>query len=528
MYNNIFFNYCKIYLLYILLFPVNNFLAFPFGTINLRCNQSSDYFSKIFSNDIYINLTLGTPNQMVKALLKMEFDEFLIYNNAYKYNESSSYQNLDKNKQSYSYFLKEKKSEDIFYFQNFNSYNELLNNEGKSEYKKVISTLMNFKLVINNGKDFSINWSTNDKKSPLLNNYGIVGLRYPVNNYSLLFVHNLKQNKVINNYSFSLIFSDYINNIKNSNINYNIDNNGYFILGEDLNGDEINDIKYTRAEKRYSMIEWEIIFDEIYSYQSSQNKEGSNSKYVINKAHQVELVVNKPYIVGTKEYESFIYDNFFKDLMNKDVCNKAFISINNIYYGYICDNSSELFTSALFPDLHFYNRELQEIFNLTKKDLFYYEKNYNNKDEHFCYFMILFSNIKLSMEKTKWSLGIPFFKKFRFMFDYDKKLVGFYSNMTCFISRGNVQNGNKSNKKIMIGDNYNGNLKISVIIILIIVILFLIYFIYIKYFSKIKRKNKLNELDDDYDYETYKKEQLNINKNKDSEYNIELVNKNIN
>jgi RecA-family ATPase len=97
---------------------------------------------------------------MVKALLKMEFDEFLIYNNAYFYNESSSYQNLDKNKQSYTYFLDERKSEDMFYFQNFRTYNELLNNEDKNQKNKDISTLMNFKLVINKEKDFSINWST--------------------------------------------------------------------------------------------------------------------------------------------------------------------------------------------------------------------------------------------------------------------------------------------------------------------------------------------------------------------------------
>ena len=112
----------------------------------------------------------------------MEFDEFLIYNNAYIYNESSSYQNLDKNKQSYTYFLEEKKSEDKFYFQNFSKYNELLNDEGKNQNNKDISTMMNVKLVINKERDFSINWSTSDTKSPLLNNCGVLGLRYPINN----------------------------------------------------------------------------------------------------------------------------------------------------------------------------------------------------------------------------------------------------------------------------------------------------------------------------------------------------------
>ena len=276
------------------------------------------------------------------------------------------------------------------------------------------------------------------------------------------------------------------------------------------------------------MIEWEIIFDEIYSYQPPQSQEEAKSKYMINKDHQVELAINKPYIVGTKEYESFIYDNFFIDLIDKGVCNKTFISINKIYHGYYCDNSSEVFLSTLFPDLHFYSRELQEIFNLTKKDLFYCDINYNNNNEYFCYFMILFSNTNLIMEKTKWSLGVPFFKKFRFMFDYDRKVIGFYSKMTYFIPGGNGQYSNESNKKNMIGDNFNTNLKISFIIILIIVIFLLIYFIYNKFFNRIKRKNKLNELDDDFDYEVYKKEKLDINKKKDSKYNVELISKNIN
>lgn len=47
-----------------------------------------------------------------------------------------------------------------------------------------------------------------------------------------------------------------------------------------------------------------------------------------NKNQQVQLIIDKPYIIGTDEYESFIYINFFEELINKGVCFKKFISIN--------------------------------------------------------------------------------------------------------------------------------------------------------------------------------------------------------
>lgn len=359
-------------------------MVIPFNTINLQYNESSaDYFSKIFSNDLYINISLGNPKQVVKSLLKMEQDQFYIYSNGYSYNISSTYKNLNNNSESFEYFSDEKKSEDIFYFQLYKPYKEFSQKllQSQKSINEIIA--INFILIKNYQKnDFSINWTTNDKRSPLLNNYGLVGLQYniPELNNKIFFIKSLKEAKVINNYLLSIFFNN------ESKINNNLEPNGYLIIGEEIS-EENDNIKFINDEKRHGIIKWDIIFDEIYSSFNYLNNV-KNKKY-INKNQQVQLIIDKPYIIGTDEYESFIYINFFEELINKGVCFKKFISINTIYFGYYCDNYSQLFIQKYFPDLYFYSKELNELFIFNKKDLFFYNNVYNKKDEHFCFFMIL-------------------------------------------------------------------------------------------------------------------------------------------
>ena len=497
---NIIFIYLRFYIIISLIFYVTNFFAIPFETINLQYNETiKDYFSKLFSNDLYANIALGTPKQKVKFLLKMEQDQFYIYNNAYNHNKSSTFRIIEDDKSSY-YFTEEKISEDIFYLKDY--LNETIE-------KKLIP--LNFILIkYEQKKDFSINWTTNDKRSPLLNNYGLIGLQYQItdSNNNIIFIKSLKESKAINNYIFSIFLT-------NEN---NFNNNGYILIGEEIIDDKI---KFIKAEKRYGLIKWDIIFDEIYSNNYLNNENNENNKTIINKNHQVQLVIDKPYIIGTDNYESFIYNNFFHDLIDKGVCFKKYISINTIYYGYYCDNSSELFISKKFPELYFYSKELNEIFILNKKDLFYYDDNYNNKNEYFCYFMILFTKLKFSLEKQSWILGIPFFKKYRFYFDYDKKLIGFY-NQTSF----NIINNNPEIQ--LIDNNYNNIFKYIFISGLLLIIIFvLLGFLCKKISNIIKNQKKINILNDNnYKYKIHRNRKGNKNNiYKNDGLNIELVNK---
>ena len=91
------------------------------------------------------------------------------------------------------------------------------------------------------------------------------------------------------------------------------------------------------------------------------------------------------------------------------------------------------------------------------------------------YFLILFPTI-LTYE---WKLGLPFFRKYDFVFDMDKKFIGFYIGKSGFTL----------------------NLWIILFLVLIIIIIimgFIIYFL----LNKKPRKIRVNELDEQYEYLT--------------------------
>ena len=361
--------YIQIYIYFISVIYVNSFFAIPFETINFQYNESSkEYLNKICSNKIYINITLGTPKQTSKLILKMEKELFYIHKDGFFHNESLTYKNLDENSKSLLK-ISENKSEDIFYFKFYDSYDDLSNINSKHQKISYKSFPMNFILM-----NYIVIWDSSNK------NPGEIGLQYRYANLSdnILFIKSLKESREIDNYIFSFIFND--------NKDKSFIHNGYLIIGEELTDKETEkeNIKYIKAANRNGLIKWDIIFDEIYSYLNGNGIE--DNKYIINKRHQVQLIVDKSFIVGTEEYQSFIFENYFKNLIAKDICFKK--DINYDYYCYYCDNTSDLFINSDFPNINFYSKELNEKFSLNKKDLFLYDANYNNKGEYFCYFMI--------------------------------------------------------------------------------------------------------------------------------------------
>ena len=73
-------------------------------------------------------------------------------------------------------------------------------------------------------------------------------------------------------------------------------------------------------------------------------------------------------------------------------------------------------------------------------------------------------------------MGIPFLKKYKFLFDQSKRIIGFYSNK-------------KQN---------NQNISLVWLFILIVIIFVLSYVIY--KVRIIKRKKRINEIEDNYEY----------------------------
>ena len=331
----------------------------------------------------------------------------------------------------------------------------------------------------------------------MFHKYAIVGLQLNVDKKYFNapeFIESLKITKNIKLDSFSLKFDD----IKNKGFFHN-DNKGYLIIGEELTDQENEKdiIKYTKGIKYGGGIKWQTIFDNIYSKEKNE-KEIKNVNYsneYKEESKQVNFFANYPYILGTKEYNSFINDTFFNDLIEQNLCYINYKIHNNDYFSYICDSTSKIFMEKLnnsFPDLIFEHKELEENFILTKNDLFSFN-NFNKSDTNL-YFLIMFANSTSKEYIYHWILGIPFLKKYRLSFNYEAKKIGYYKY------DGKIRKNKKEKENSNFFHFLNSTIFKVICIIILIFIIFVLGMICQRIIIKSPRKAKANELEEDYEY----------------------------
>ena len=454
-------------------------------------------------NELYVNLSMGTPKQEFKSVLKMDKYGFLIYNDALNYNLSTSYEEVEEDLTiSWVYSYTSVPSKDNFYLSSFNSYKDLNNFISKNQPEKMNNITKTNKITF-----LRIYPKKNESHyfNNMFNNYGIIGLKYNDNpNFnSPEFILGLKAIKEINSYTFSLKFE---NNLKNGFADNN--NKGYFIFGEELTDDEQekNEINYANCEVFKGELAWNLNFDNIYSKINDIGKNNDEMKknFVEFKGEKkiAEIIVNYPYLIGTSEFFKYINETFFNKLIEQNICQCINVKKYRNFYSYSCDSKSKYFIDYLnsyFPDLVFEHKLLGINFTLNKNDLFSYN-NFDNLDTNL-YFLIMEST-GVSVYNN-WILGIPFLKKYRLSFNYDKKNIGFYINDGI---------DKKIKKKENSGFNFFESIIFKIIVItILIIIIFVLGVLFQKKFQK-TRKKKANELDDGYEYETYK-EQINNNIN---------------
>ena len=174
--------------------------------------SKNDFMFRLLTDDLYLNLKIGSPPQIIPTIWKMDYYSFKIYNLSYNYSRSTTYQGISENfiysfdEVSEALFCK-----DLFYF--LDEYNN--------------SIIRPFKYI--NIK--------NDKK-----NYSFIGLQLPdtTTDNLITFIKQLKENDIINKYIFYIIydrtesridnpngiiyFGDYPHNIKKFSDKYNINN----------------------------------------------------------------------------------------------------------------------------------------------------------------------------------------------------------------------------------------------------------------------------------------------------------------
>ena len=84
-------------ILYLNSAKINCFVVLPFSTIFIQDKTiiQSNYFSDLTQTELYVNFSIGSNNETIKSVIKMDKSGFIIYEEAYNYTNSSSYEKFD-------------------------------------------------------------------------------------------------------------------------------------------------------------------------------------------------------------------------------------------------------------------------------------------------------------------------------------------------------------------------------------------------------------------------------------------------
>ena len=471
-------------------------LPFELNQITFKNERYSatELINILFENDFYTSMQLGDKGQKYFGIIS--FDDhhpILSESNCEKMKNFNGNKNIMKDR----YIIDKSNTKKYlgnttdylnalkfveFYSEIFWYYNETLieSNENNIQKTEIFLIMDNSRKTINSPKCLSI------------------GLNEPFKVYSNPspphFIDDLRSKNKIETQDWTIKFTE--------------QNKGQLIIGDLPHNYEKDTFKYN--ENNYTKCNteciitffqpWGIEMKEIYF----NNK--ANDKIIVNKNNnKLLLVYNFGFIIGSKSYKDLIYENYFQNLINENICaleksnitkynqSHYFIKTEGDYFIFICQKEKMDNHIKDFPILFLSHIKYEYIFELTYNDLF---KEING----YYYFMVIFPNINLDVydinEKEEWHLGIPFLRKYQFVFNFDYKTIGFYKFK-------NMDYQNEKNKNETNNNNENKGInKILLIILEIIIILLLIIvsFFIGKYLSK-QRKKRANELkDEDFEY----------------------------
>ena len=429
-------------------------LKIPFKTrFDINNMNKDNVMQMLINNNIFTQISFGSNNQIIEMDIKLQKDSTYILSNSCpenifskKFNEkqSETYELLTESKTYYMYEFK-----DATY--------------SKDNIMLLLANNKNIK--INNFKFMLVNSLWNDNQKYMSGMLGLILSNRDDIPEDTDFIIQLKSNNIIDSYVFMLDYKD----------NYN----GVLYLGNyfhDFNKNySLNDFKITEAgNPNYKIKSWEINIEKIMT-----------NNYIIQNNTYINCLYEIGVIASPDDYHNYIKENFFKNYLNNGACHEQLnlenIAIFNKYDYIVCDKNN--FIKETFPDLYFYNREMNMNFSLNYKDLFY---EFENK----IYFLVVFPRYPIIVKH--WYIGKPFFIKYKLFFDKDKKTIGLYNNFT------NENNDDDDEKNPIIILRYKSStIYIVIIIFLIIVLIGLLYFFLIK---KKSGKLKANELEAKFTY----------------------------
>ena len=420
----------------ILLKIINCQIIFPFFKYN-----NIEYPDRILKNNIFSELNIGNPPQ--KTLINFNFELFSFFISS-KNKTSKGYNEHLSNK-----FKKIDDSIMLIYYED----------ERSSIMANYVCDLFTFKNIETNLTFYlAFGFSKNEN---IIN--GSIGLNF-INKRKYSneenFIFQLHKKNLIKETVFSIIY--------NNNNNKKKDFSGSILIGNypheiDKNFD-IENFKFINSEINFRFETWGIFFNSI----EYENK--------IDDLNYASLNNNIEGIIGSRNYQNFLYEKYFKNYINKKLCKEQNF-LNNQFIVYVCKKEIDYLN---FSSIYFNHDLFNFSFVLESKDLWI-----ENNNE--IYFMIVFST-KIT---NSWTLGEIFLRKYKFVFDLDRKIIGFY---------------NENNKNIK-NQLYN-----KIIIFLLFFIFFTLLFLFLfKLYKNRPRKIHANELIENYDYSINKENYTKIN-----------------
>ena len=441
----------------------NKYLEFSFKR-NLTISNSlkpEELMKTLFYNQIYVNIKVGAAKKEIPFYLYLQQYPLVIQSSnveekqvkgIYNESESNTYEKIGKmdsfivDDMSYAFL-----SKDNFYFNNDN-----------------IESLIPFYLSVENYERTHI---TEGGKM------GFKLFSTSAHSEDSNFINNLKKNKIISSYLFSIIydtktFDEDTGKLFIGAYPHILDENHY--TEDNFISDEANSIR--------DNIEWNFNFDEI----KVNNK-------IVDKNANSYFYIEIGFIIGKKEYFDYIksLDIWNEYFNNNKKCHEAHFKIDDLESNDISPKLNDEFTvyycykdvdidKLNFGDISFVKKNKNCSLDFSNNDLWMEKNGYK-------YFLV----IQNQFYNDNWYLGKPFFKKYPMVFDSDSKIIGLYTKT--------IENNNNNYSKT---ENSTSSTLIYIIIIvgLVIIVIGLIILL-IKCYIKLPRKNRANELsDDNYEY----------------------------
>ena len=266
-------------------------------------------------------------------------------------------------------------------------------------------------------------------------------------------------------------------------LRYKTIDSGFFIFGDIINNEKIifdkkNKVKNIEDnyESIYSSsmmanrIYWKIFIDNTYF-----------GEEIIGQNIYMEIDPNAPFIFLKKESYNMVKEKIFDNYLKENICQEHIVEFK---LSSITCNKKEFLsrTNKLkdIPSIVFQDKKININITFTPNDFFRTE----NDD---IYFLIVYNSNK----DGQITIGSIFLNKYHTVFNVDSKQMKIFKNV--FVENKNNNEGN--------------GLKIFFIVFLSVILSGIVFgFFGLKYGKKIyqSRKKIANELDDNYDYTSYK------------------------